>query len=647
MKFLCDRCKTRYSIGDERVRGKILKIRCKNCANVITVREGMSDVDAPAAPADAYKRPKMQTEAAGIDQVVATTAAPTASANGRNGSSGALNAAFANAMTKPPPALEEEWYVSIEGDQSGPFTLAEAQRWVAGKAFDAELHCWSEGFDDWLPVDKVSHFRGLRKKPPQAAAPPPLPRGGSGPVRQQRQSARGVEAVEDEPKPLFAATMASLENAAPAQPPPRGLSLPSVTRPSATPPSGQPAYKNGNGAKEKSAPIAAKGTGTATSTTGPIRPTTKPGVGAKPYGFDAADSATQLEALPFEDEQRTTAEPVAAAARKLAPATSTPSTAVTANHNAFPAGQKAFADALKSGAPTTPTPAFKPVHPPAPPPPDANDDIDIGEVSRVVKLADLMKPQPKPAAKRSGQIATGASNPLLGRTGSVPKLPVAVPLAQAVDAPPSLDGSAPIGVPSEVPEAIAPAVAVHRRGTMALLIGATALIGIAIVLIVLVVNKNDDVTSLGGEYDLDTQRPDHVVRRPGDPPITGPENPFLPPKKPWVPQRPPDRPVRPPDQPPPGNSLKADEIESMAAKYSGTTTSCWRRAQRGANGILLADVKKITVTMSIAPDGTVTNVALSDGHAGNDLGKCLIGAMRGWKFRTSAGGDFRFVLHFG
>ena len=48
MKFLCDRCKTRYSIGDDRVRGKILKIRCKNCANVITVREGMPESDAKA-----------------------------------------------------------------------------------------------------------------------------------------------------------------------------------------------------------------------------------------------------------------------------------------------------------------------------------------------------------------------------------------------------------------------------------------------------------------------------------------------------------------------------------------------------------------------------------------------------------------------
>ena len=37
MKFVCDRCLTKYSIADEKVRGKILKIRCKTCSNVITV----------------------------------------------------------------------------------------------------------------------------------------------------------------------------------------------------------------------------------------------------------------------------------------------------------------------------------------------------------------------------------------------------------------------------------------------------------------------------------------------------------------------------------------------------------------------------------------------------------------------------------
>src|SRR5215510_1243519 len=39
MKFVCDRCQTKYSIADERVRGKVLKVKCKTCANLITVRE--------------------------------------------------------------------------------------------------------------------------------------------------------------------------------------------------------------------------------------------------------------------------------------------------------------------------------------------------------------------------------------------------------------------------------------------------------------------------------------------------------------------------------------------------------------------------------------------------------------------------------
>src|SRR5580698_1837592 len=92
VKFLCDRCKTRYSIGDDRVRGKILKIRCKNCANVITVREGMSDADASAPsdePAVANGRVARPTTMAPKPAHTAQAPAP---ANG----------------VKPPPALDEE-----------------------------------------------------------------------------------------------------------------------------------------------------------------------------------------------------------------------------------------------------------------------------------------------------------------------------------------------------------------------------------------------------------------------------------------------------------------------------------------------------------------------------------------------------------
>jgi len=267
VKFLCDRCKTRYSIGDERVRGKILKIRCKNCANVITVREGMGiDADAPTEPARAKKsttiapppfdegtaappakfgdrspsaqpggpgaagrgtsrEPARTTGAAGRGP---TTREP-AAARGAEAPGSALNAAFASAMaTSAPTAAQEEWYLSIDGEQAGPFSLAEAQRWIAQKPLDADLHCWSEGFDDWLAVDKVSQFRGLRKRTPAAA--PPVPRGPGAP---RSNVASGPAAAEDEPKPLFATTMATLERGKPAV---TGLGLP-------TPPAGSPSAR--------------------------------------------------------------------------------------------------------------------------------------------------------------------------------------------------------------------------------------------------------------------------------------------------------------------------------------------------------------------------------------------------------------------
>lgn len=49
MKFICDQCKTRYTIADEKVHGKVLKIRCKNCGNVIEVREPGARPGASAA----------------------------------------------------------------------------------------------------------------------------------------------------------------------------------------------------------------------------------------------------------------------------------------------------------------------------------------------------------------------------------------------------------------------------------------------------------------------------------------------------------------------------------------------------------------------------------------------------------------------
>ncbi len=60
MKFLCGSCRTKYQISDEKVRGKILTIRCKKCGAKVVVKESLarqaSLVIAPIAEEEAQAR---------------------------------------------------------------------------------------------------------------------------------------------------------------------------------------------------------------------------------------------------------------------------------------------------------------------------------------------------------------------------------------------------------------------------------------------------------------------------------------------------------------------------------------------------------------------------------------------------------------
>lgn len=592
MKFLCDRCKTRYSIGDDRVRGKILKIRCKNCANVITVREGMSVEDSAHAERG---RP--------------TTAAPMSAAPPPAGG-GALASAFAAQLTKPPPALEEEWYVSIDGDQSGPYSLADAQRWITSKPIDADVHCWSEGFDDWLPVDKVSHFRGLRRRATPPAAPPLRSTPGrSGPVTGPTSQPHAAP-VEDEPKPLFAATMAAIEKDA-------GV-------PSATPATGIGTKANGTGSKpiaqvaipaSRPSPVNKNGSG-------PTRPSTVQGLGgqqssgakARSSAFDPrvkaappGESMTSVDAARYNDDVVTAAGPSAA-------------------KRAFESALEAHQPAVSNGAPEAP---------------DFDDDsMEIGEVSRVVKLADLAK-----MANQPRKVRMPVANPIaLRATGSTPKLDAAT-LAM-VDAATAAAPDAPIE-----PAAAAPIVAQdHRRGLIMLIgIAAVLLIGVAVLVVIMAQNTGDDTLGgLGSKRQIDTSRPDELVFHTG--PLDRGSAAIA---KPIIPHFPISRPTLPKfgsgddsGGDPKGDKLKGEEIEAMANKNATGTQRCYMRAQRGAEGIEIADLKKLSVTLNIDKSGTVSDVTLSD-HSTDSLGTCLISQIKRWKFRESPGGLVRITLAFG
>jgi len=170
------------------------------------------------------------------------------------------------------------------------------------------------------------------------------------------------------------------------------------------------------------------------------------------------------------------------------------------------------------------------------------------------------------------------------------------------------------------------------------------------------VTTSDDSTTgtLGSVRDIDTSRPeDPITHRPIDPvgpgsanPTPNPVVPHPPPRLPRPNPNPNPNPAGSSHEPDPqGDSLRGDEVEDVARKYQDMTQRCYMRSMRGADGILIGDVKKIAVTLTIDKDGNVNAVQLSE-HGADNLGKCLTGSIRGWKFRQSSGGTFRFSLNF-
>src|SRR3954471_23575369 len=50
MKFLCDQCKAKYQIADEKVQGKTLRMKCRKCGHVIEIRAITGDTKPSSLP---------------------------------------------------------------------------------------------------------------------------------------------------------------------------------------------------------------------------------------------------------------------------------------------------------------------------------------------------------------------------------------------------------------------------------------------------------------------------------------------------------------------------------------------------------------------------------------------------------------------
>jgi predicted Zn finger-like uncharacterized protein len=112
MKIVCDSCGTKYSISDDKVRGKVFKIRCKKCSHIIVVRGTNEAAAAPAAAAQA------------------------APADGG-------------------------WHLVVDGDQVGPVPESDIRGRIERGEINAETYLWKEGFADWLKLSAIPEFASL------------------------------------------------------------------------------------------------------------------------------------------------------------------------------------------------------------------------------------------------------------------------------------------------------------------------------------------------------------------------------------------------------------------------------------------------------------------------------------------------------
>jgi predicted Zn finger-like uncharacterized protein len=241
MKFVCDRCQTRYSIADEKVRQKILRIRCKTCGNVIVVQgehasasggaagaAGPSNIDGAAASEHFEAAKTVAVSSPHVASTSAPKAAPTgarkaapSSAPKAPPSSGLKVAPSAGpkaaAAGPPPPPVEDgphslggraEWYLAIAGVRSGPFVRTEVARKILAAEPGKKVHVWKEGMPGWMPSEEVSviarELSLLRPQPPPPPEPPKAPPPAAPPkVAAMPASVAKSAKAPEKPQPIF------------------------------------------------------------------------------------------------------------------------------------------------------------------------------------------------------------------------------------------------------------------------------------------------------------------------------------------------------------------------------------------------------------------------------------------------------------
>lgn len=243
MKFLCEQCKAKYQIADEKAAGKTVRMKCRKCGYLIEVRAAVTETSAagsvpPDAKAHSSSRPPAAAPAQGGGSPAGpagqapragqkpappratplatslASAKPPAKAPERS-TTGALAGAFKSTVQREEESSapfdmadispSDEWYVAINGVPVGPIRIGEVRRKAALGAVTEDSLCWQEGMDEWralrsfpelVAIVREAFTSGRSSLPPpggepvRASAPPPPPQRSPAPAEARERPAK-------------------------------------------------------------------------------------------------------------------------------------------------------------------------------------------------------------------------------------------------------------------------------------------------------------------------------------------------------------------------------------------------------------------------------------------------------------------------
>ncbi len=175
MKFLCDQCKAKYQISDDKVAGKTVRMKCRKCGHLIEVRAAVTEssvatslpTEPPAAPGKPSGKPAPPKSPLATSLAQAKPNAPRPGPKPEGGLSSAFKSQM-QAREDEAALLElsgaDEWYAAINGVPVGPIRIGELRRKASLGAVTEDSLVWQEGMEEWRPVKNIPELAAMLRE---------------------------------------------------------------------------------------------------------------------------------------------------------------------------------------------------------------------------------------------------------------------------------------------------------------------------------------------------------------------------------------------------------------------------------------------------------------------------------------------------